>query len=260
VRKECSILSSLHKIVSFLPQIGRETHPFGLLYLRNKNPSFAQKSTSRFFKIMSIVRGRKINKGGVMKNHIYLFSITIMLLLSLSGCSDKMQSPVAPIDQQNSVEKAVITNFTFTSFPIAAPVGGTIKLTPGGKWQVKKLEVTDMFASTDPLANGIMKHYLSLTVDAVTGEGPCHGTWTITPSDLAASGGGVWEGTYEGYRSKSNVEGEWTLPLNGVGQGKGGTIAGMQVKSTAILIVRADGPTTLPTSWVATGEGFYKSR
>jgi hypothetical protein len=200
----------------------------------------------------------KTNKGGVMKNYFYVFSISIMLILSLVGCSDKSSSSIIPADQE-SLLKAVITNFTFTDFPIAEPTGGNIKLTPGGKWQVKKIEVLEMFASSDPVVNGIMNHYLSLTIDAVTGEGPCHGSWTLTPSNPAATGGGVWEGTYEGYRSKSIVEGEWNLPLKVQGHGKGGTIDGMQVKATTVLIVRADGPTTLPTSWVGNGEGFYKS-
>ena len=191
------------------------------------------------------------------------FKFVVVLLafvgLSLIGCSDKSQSPIAPTDQQNSIEKAVITNSTFTHFPIAAPAGGDVKLTDGGKWQVKKIEVSEMFISSDPLVNGTMLHYLSLTIDAITGEGPCHGSFTLTPVDLTATGGGVWEGTYEGYRSKSSVPGEWTLPLKVEAHGKGGTIDGMQLFAKDILTVRADGPTTLPSSWIGTGEGFYKS-
>jgi hypothetical protein len=186
---------------------------------------------------------------------IVLFAFVGILMI---GCSEQNQSPIAPTDQA-PLQKASITNFTFTDFPIAEPTGGEITLIPGGKWQVKEIEVLEMFASSNPLVNGIMKHYLSLTIDAVTGEGPCHGSFTVTPSDPNATGGGVWEGTYEGYRSKSAVEGEWILPLKVEGHGKGGTIAGMQIKANATLIVIAGLPTTLPSSWTGTGEGFYKS-
>lgn len=192
-----------------------------------------------------------------MKGLKYFLFLLVLLSFLLLSCTDKSQSPVSPVDQHNSLQKAVVTNFTFTDYPIAEPVGGTITLTPGGKWQVKKIEVLEMFASSDQLVNGIMKHYLSLSIDAESGEGPCHGSWTITPT--ADVGGGVWEGTYEGYRSKSSVSGEWVLPLKVEGHGRGGTIDGMQVKATSTLIVRADGPTTLPTSWAGSGEGFYKS-
>jgi len=178
--------------------------------------------------------------------------------LMLFGCSDETQSPVSTTEQ-SSLQKVIITNFTFTNFPIAPPTGGTITLTPGGIWQVKKVEVLERFVSSDPFVNGIMKHYLSLSIDAVTGEGPCHGSWTITPLNPTVTEGGVWEGKYEGYRSKSSVPGEWTLPLKVEGHGKGGSIQGMQVFANAVLTVRADGPTTLPTSWTGVGGGFYKS-
>lgn len=178
--------------------------------------------------------------------------------LTLVGCSDDVQSPLSSTEQ-SSLQKAIFTEFSFTNFPIAAPSGGSITLTPGGIWQVKKVEVLERFAASDPLADGIMKHYLSLSIDAVTGEGPCHGSWTITPLNPAVTGGGVWEGQYHGYRSKSNVPGEWTLPLKVEGHGKGGSIQGMQVFANAVLTVRADGPTTLPTSWTGIGTGFYKS-
>jgi len=190
-----------------------------------------------------------------LKCVLALFAFAGLLLV---GCSDETQSPVS-LTEQSSLQKVIITNFTFTDFPIAPPTGGSITLTPGGIWQVKKIEVLERFVSSDPIINGIMKHYLSLSIDAVTGEGPCHGSWTVTPLDPAATGGGVWEGTYQGYRSKSSVPGEWTLPLKVEGHGKGGSIQGMQVFANAVLTVRADGGTTLPTSWSGIGEGFYKS-
>ena len=193
-----------------------------------------------------------------MKFFNLAFVLLAFVRLSLIGCSDKTRSLVDPIDQA-SLQKALLTNFTFIHYPIAEPTGGTITLTPGGKWQEKKIEVLEKFVSSNPLVDGIMKHYLSNTIDAVTGEGPSHGSWVLTPNDLTASGGGVWEGTYEGYISKSNVPGEWTLPLKVEGHGRGGTIDGMQVFATSTLTLRADGTTALTTSWIGTGEGFYKS-
>lgn len=173
--------------------------------------------------------------------------------LTLVGCSDKTQSPVAHIEK-GSLEKAIITNFTFSHFPIAPPFGGEIKLTPGGKWQLKKVGVEELVTSSDPLVSGIMIHYLSATMDAVTGEGPVHGSFTLTPE--ADVGGGIWEGTYEGYRSKTpGSDIYFTLPLKVVGHGRGGTIHGMQLfeKST----ITAWG--TPPEGWYGSGEGYFKS-
>ena len=175
--------------------------------------------------------------------------------LNLVGCSDEQQSPVTPIDQ-SSLQKVTITNFTFTDAPTGFTGEGEIKLV-GGNWIIKDYVVIEDFTSPDPLVSGTMVHYLSLTIDAVTGEGPCHGSWTVTPTEN--TGGGVWEGIYEGYRSLSSVPGEWTLPLNVVGHGRGGTIDGMKMSATATLTIYTDGITTLPSYWTGVGDGFYKS-
>lgn len=195
-----------------------------------------------------------------MKLSKYVLILITFLGFVFAGCSDKSQTPVEPVNNHSPLEKVIITNYSFTNFPIAAPTGGETRLTPGGKWQIKKVVILEQFISSDLLISGVMEHKLSLTIDAVTGEGPCQGSWILTPADLAASGGGVWEGKYNGYRSKSDIPGEWILPLKIVGHGKGGLIQGMQIFGNAVLIVRADdGSTTLPTSWIGTGEGFYKS-
>jgi hypothetical protein len=205
-----------------------------------------------------------IRKGKAMKT----FSLVLLLVASMAfvllGCSDKSALPVSPTDQSTlvpaSLDKAIITDFTFTHYPLGYTGEGEVSLVPGGKWQMKKYGVFEKFVSSNSLANGDMVHNLSLTIDAVTGEGPCHGNFVLTPANNAAAGG-VWEGTYEGYRSKSSVEGEWTLPLKVVAHGKGGTIEGMQMFSNTTLTVRADIPAIfpLPSSWMGVGEGFYKS-
>lgn len=169
------------------------------------------------------------------------------------GCSDKTQSPVAPIEQ-GSLEKCIITNFTFSHNPIEPPFGGDVKLVPGGKWQIKKVGVKEYVTASDPLVSGIMIHYLSATFDAITGEGPVHGSFTLTP--VADVGGGVWEGTYTGYRSKTpGSDIYFTLPLKVVGHGRGGTIHGMQLFEKSIITAWG----TPPEGWYGGGEGFYKS-
>jgi hypothetical protein len=186
------------------------------------------------------------------------FCVILLLGIALIGCVDKTSSPIAPTDQQMQgqgvLEKRVITNFTFSHNPIAPPFGGTVRLVPGGKWQLKEVGVKEKVISTDPLVSGIMVHYLSATLDAVTGEGPVHGTLTITPE--AAVGGGVWEGTYEGYRSKMPGSDKYfTLPLKAVAHGRGGTIDGMQLTETSIITAWG----TPPEGWYGGGDGFYKA-
>ena len=198
-----------------------------------------------------------------MKTLIYAVVVLVCVGLSLPGCSDKSQSPVAPTDQAAqqlaSLEKAIITNFTFTHSPIGLTGEGTVELVPGGKWQIKNYGVTEEVnilnppANPDPLVSGIMVHYLSGTLDAVTGEGPVHGSFTLTPQ--VDVGGGVWEGTYQGYRYKTSTPGVFTASLKVVGHGKGGTIQGMQLNEVTVLTAYG----TPPEYWTGVGEGSYKS-
>jgi hypothetical protein len=196
-------------------------------------------------------------------------TLALVLLLGASmafvllGCSDNSAPIVAPRDQgaqvPASLAKSNITNFTFTHSPIGLTGEGTVTLEPGGKWQIKKYGVTEEVnilnppGIPDPLVSGIMVHYLSATLDATTGEGPVHGSFILTPqSDV---GGGVWEGTYEGYRSGTSEPGVFTLPLKVVGHGRGGTIQGMQLNEKSVLTAFG----TPPSYWTGVGEGFYKS-
>ena len=172
--------------------------------------------------------------------------------LSLVGCSDEPQSPVTPIDQ-SSFEKIIITNFTFSHQPIGLTGEGTIKLV-GGNWILKDVGVIEQFTSSDPLAAGTAIHYLSATMDAITGEGPVHGSFTMTPD--ANVSGGVWKGAYTGYRSKMpGSDTLFVLPLQLVGHGRGGTIEGMQMRENSTITAWG----TPPVGWFGSGEGFYKS-
>jgi hypothetical protein len=186
-----------------------------------------------------------------LKCVIVLFAI---VGLSLIGCSDKSQSPVTPIDQ-GSLEKVIITNFTCSDNPIPPYIidPGVVKLV-GGNWIMKDVGVIEQLTSSDTLVAGIMVHYLSTTLNAVTGEGPVHGSLTITPD--ANTEGGVWEGNYTGYRSKMpGSDTLFVLPLNVVCHGRGGTIEGMQMFMDAVITAWG----TPPVGWYGSGEGFYKS-
>ena len=172
--------------------------------------------------------------------------------LLLVSCSDEQQSPVASTDQ-GSLEKVTITNFTFNHFPTGLTGEGTIKLV-GNNWILKDVGVNEFINSSDPLGGGTMTHYLSATMNAVTGEGPIHGYFTIVPQ--ANTGGGVWEGNYTGYRSKMpGSDTLFVLPLQLVGHGRGGTIEGMQMQSNTTITAWG----TPLAGWYGSGDGFYKS-
>ncbi len=182
----------------------------------------------------------------------FFIALLVLVGLTLVSCSDKQQSTVAPTDQ-GSLEKVTITNFTFGHVPIGLTGEGDVKLV-GGNWILKDFGVIEQFTSFDPLGAGTATHYLSATFDAVTGEGPVHGSFTLTPD--ANAGGGVWEGTYTGYRSKMpGSDTLFVLPLQIVGHGRGGTIEGMQMRENSILTAWG----TPPVGWYGSGDGFYKS-
>lgn len=181
-----------------------------------------------------------------------LIVLSAFVVLSLAGCSDKSQSPVSPVDQ-TSLEKAIITSFTLSHYPIGLTGEGEVKFV-GGNWILKDVGVMEQIISTDTLITGIMIHYLSGKLNAVTGEGPVHGSFTTTPD--ANLGGGVWEGIYTGYRSRMpGSDTLFTLPLNLIGHGRGGTIDGMQMFEDDIITAWG----TPPAGWYGSGEGYFKS-
>ena len=195
-------------------------------------------------------------------------SCALLLMASMAfvllGCSDNSALPVSPTDQSaqmpGSLEKC---NNVTTPFFLNSPktfVGGDIWYA-GRKLHIKKYEVLEDVQTTETRVAGLMKHYLSLTVDVITGEGPCHGSFTIYPT---ATGGGVWKGTYEGYRSKTDNPNVFTLPLKGVAHGKGGTIDKMQLFLTITLTVYTApdisiAPPQVPIYWAGEGLGTVKA-
>jgi hypothetical protein len=187
--------------------------------------------------------------------------LVILAGFSLLGCDEKVNSPVGPARQQTpepvSLGKSNDVTSSFSLNSLKELTGEGKMWYAGGKLQMKEFGVWEMLQTTETRVAGRMKHYLSLTVDVVTGEGPCHGSFTIYPD---AAGGGVWEGTYEGYRSATNDPNVFTLPLKAVGHGSGGTIDNMQLFLTITLIVRTSptnppAPPQVPIYWAGDGVG-----
>ncbi len=192
-------------------------------------------------------------------------TLSAVLLLAASvafvlvGCSDNSAVPVSPTDQAaqppTSLGKSNNVGFTISSHPIWFDQQAGYKIA-GGTLHMKDVAVWDDVTSSDPRGTGIMKHYLTLKLDVYTGEGPCHGSWTSEP---AAANGGKWEGTYEGYRSRTSNPLVFTLPLKMVAHGRGGNIDGMQMFTTATLTVYTDpAHYPVPIYWEAVGDGFIK--
>ncbi len=135
-----------------------------------------------------------------------ILSFALLLMASVAfvlvGCSDNSVVPVSPTDQslQGSppLAKKVVTGLTMYHFPVADPVNPEIRLVPGGIWHLKNVELHEAVSVTyedGTVEPGAMVHYLSSTMNAA-GEGPVQGSFIITMAS-----GGVWEGTYQGYRS-----------------------------------------------------------
>jgi hypothetical protein len=196
-------------------------------------------------------------------------SLALLLMASmvfvLMGCSDDSALPVSPtyqaVQPPASLEKCNNVAVPFSLHSAKELTGEGKMWYAGGKLHMKKFGVTEAVQTSDTRVAGKMKHYLSLTVDLVTGEGPCHGSFTIMPDDPTVKG--VWEGTYEGYRHKTKDPYVFELPLKAVGHGKGGTINKMKLSLTIILKVitsptNPPAPPQVPIFWSGDGLAFIK--
>jgi hypothetical protein len=196
-----------------------------------------------------------------MKSKSLAVLLISFLAFAVMGCADRSQPIVAPADQPAqrlaSLEKSTNVPFDFTNQPFWVTSEPDWWIA-GGVLQMKKVHVLERIEASDSRLTGQMEHYLSLSVGVVTGEGPCHGSFTATPDDQSV--GGVWEGTYEGYRSRTDNPLVFTLPLKVVGHGRGGTINGMQVFMTTTLAVVTDAAHyPIPTGWIGSnGSGYIK--
>ena len=95
-----------------------------------------------------------------------------------------------------------------------------------------------------------MINTLNATLDYITGEGQVWGSITITPD----AGDGIWEGSYQGKRTKVETS-RWEIDLQIVAHGKGGDLQGKQAFSNTIITAT----TTPPQNWFGAGSGFIKS-
>lgn len=163
------------------------------------------------------------------------------LAFVLLGCSDNSGPIVGPKDQAAkapaSLEKSNKVDFTFTEKNTKLILPPAKMWTAGRVLQIRDVHAFEAITATDPRVTGTFEHYLSLSLDVVTGEGPCHGSFTLTPDPAIVGEGAVWQGTYEGYRSKTSDPLVFTLPLKLVAHGRGGNIDGMQAEMTITLTV-----------------------
>ncbi len=213
-----------------------------------------------------------------MKALPFVLLLAASTVFVLIGCSDNPAAPVSPTDQAvqgaPSLEKKAITSLTMfhypiPPFPLPYPANPAIRKVPGGIWHLKDVELHEAVSVTyqdGTVELGTMLHYLSSTMNAA-GEGPVHGSFTMT-----MAGGGVWEGTYRGYRSIALPAPPlpdgltlpdylppyflytYELPLKVVAHGRGGNIDGMKLCATDVI--RAYG--TPPQAWYGISQGSFK--
>lgn len=174
--------------------------------------------------------------------------IFLFMGLLLIGCNEKPDSLVDPIDQPAALEKSIVTYHTGHDYPIAVLDPGQVINADG--WTITK-EAVYMYRleTTDPLITGNMPVTLTTKVDE-NGEGSCHGKWSATP-DIDVEGG-IWEGGFEGKIVKTG-ESEWKVFMQVIGQGRGGTIDGMQVHYEDVQVSH---PVLI---WYGTGSGYRRT-
>jgi len=121
-------------------------------------------------------------------------SFALLLMATLAfvvvGCSDNSAVPVSPTDQSAqtpaSLEKSNKVDFTFEAHNIPPAIPAKMWVADG-VLQIRDAHAFEaVTAELEPRATGTMEHYLSLSLDVVTGEGPCHGSFTLTPANDAA--------------------------------------------------------------------------
>jgi hypothetical protein len=191
-----------------------------------------------------------------MKNYIYVFGISLMLILSLVGCSDKQNSPVAPIDQdQVSLAKHVYREFTGSMDPIEVTDPGTVKEVNGKiivRGMHNRIVVNATFNDGDPdLFSGEGDLELNEIINFATGEGYAWGKLKLTPAAAEALGG-HWELIWHG-RGTLGATG-WTIPLKEGGPGKDGALTGLHVFMDNLITAPAD-----LSSWYGEFQGYIKS-
>jgi hypothetical protein len=200
-----------------------------------------------------------------MKALAYAVVLLACVGLSLVGCTDQAQSPVAPTDQLSqapaSLQKSFFTEFTATSDP-TGQIGEFITKLPDGKVMMRGVRNTVQFTATilsgplPDLLTGPGEVEINGTSDYNTGEGQWYGKLKLMPTATAALGG-KWEFVWHGKATIGptlKYGPGWIIPLQEEGHGSGGSLTGMQGRMELIITA----PMTL-TTWTGQAHGFIIS-
>ncbi len=195
-----------------------------------------------------------------MKN---LSAVVVLLMLagiSLVGCTDNTQSPVAPADQAvqgpGPLAKIMARSFTFTLMPTGVTDPGTTEMRDG-KLVLRGLRgpasFTAAFSDGLPdLLTGPGEVEINANVDLAAGVGRWYGRLTVRPVAPQAAGG-VWEFVWVG-KGTLGASG-WTLPLMEIGYGVGGALTRKVCNLDNTITAPAD-----MSTWAGGGRGTVVSR
>jgi hypothetical protein len=174
-----------------------------------------------------------------MKALTYAVVLLACAGLSLVGCTDQAQSPVAPTDNvvqaPASLQKDFIRPFLGREGPnltdpglILYPTRTADGKTFGGFQENTYFHATFSDGLPDLLTGkGVLE--LNYWIDNTTFEGFSWGKLTVDP-DAPAAGNGVWEISWHGRMWVDMTTGQTIAPLQWVGHGKGGAVNGMQLR------------------------------
>lgn len=181
-------------------------------------------------------------------------SVALLAFIGLVffGCSDKSQSPIAPTDEQGSLEKVTKIPYTADILLVGLVEPGSEKIV-GQNLIVKDRVVLTRFEADNSLVTGYLLITINFRFNLNTGEGPTHGKWSMVPD---AYPDGLWEGSFTGHRTKTG-ESAWTENVSIVGKGEGGEIDGM--KNFADGLIYSD-DIYERTGFVGEGSGVIKSK
>jgi hypothetical protein len=148
-----------------------------------------------------------------MKKLYHISFLILAAALIITGCSDKTVLPDQPV---TSVQKVTQTDFTATEIPVGLIDPGTMKIV-GQNLIAKGMVMQSSFTSENQYIQGSVILTLNGKLNLYTGEGPMHGTLTLTPTAFPDD---IWVGNWTGYRTMTG-EGEWTLNVQMTGHGEG---------------------------------------
>jgi hypothetical protein len=129
--------------------------------------------------------------------------------------------------------------------PGDAPTGNPAQPCPdGSRMHSRDAVAVTRLVADDPRMTGWLTVTLNSNLDASL-EGPSWGTFRLDVDD----DGGVWEGTWHGYRTA--YDGYWVGEIHGQGKGYGGIVDGLKMMGEEqIMLV-----TPLPLAYIGTWQG-----